>query len=233
MAPSIASSALVLSFNFIAALACISLNKQAFVYFPFPAALTFIHYSVSWAGIELLSRMGRFEKRPIPTGYERAFYSLIACWSACNALSNVSLSKNSVGFYQLAKLMITPSLVGFDYLYYGRRTTPLQAILLLLSCLGVGLASVSDVQVYALGASVATVAVFTAAAQKVLNSHVQQSTHMDRTLMLERRWLVKWQSVSFSSVYCLRSSRWAFLASGDAERLRLHDAAIHRLHSSA
>ena len=138
----IASSALVLSFNFVAAIACISLNKKAFVLFPFPAALvrcspfrtlssrarargcclptpavnrepslrpaslphqTFVHYLVSWGGIELLHRMGRFERQPVPPGHGRAFYALIVCWSACNALSNVSLAKNSVGFYQRAR----------------------------------------------------------------------------------------------------------------------------------
>ena len=74
----------------------------------------------------------------------------------------------------VAKLMVTPSLVAFDYFYYGRRTTLPQAVLLLLACAGIGLASVSDVQLHALGAAVATAAVGTAAAQKVLNSHVQQ-----------------------------------------------------------
>jgi hypothetical protein len=164
----------VLAANFVAAIAVISLNKRAFVYFPFPAALTSFHYFLSWAGIEALRHAGKFEPRPVPPGNERTFYTLIVCWSACNALSNVSLDRNSVGFYQLAKLMITPSLVAFDFVCYGRRTTLGQAVALLLSCAGVGLASVNDVQLHAVGAAVACAAVITAAMQKVTNSHVQQ-----------------------------------------------------------
>ena len=116
-----------------------------FVHFPFTAALTCIHYFVSWAGIACLRAAGSFQPRPVPPGHTTAFYSLIACWSLCNALSNLSLERNSVGFYQLAKLLVTPSLVGFDFLYYGRTITRLQALALLLACAGVALASVSDV----------------------------------------------------------------------------------------
>ena len=164
----------VLAANFSAAIATISLNKKVFETFPYPAALTCIHYCVSWMGIEVLHACGAFKAQRVPPSQQRAFCSLVVCWSVCNALSNVSLERNSVGFYQLAKLMVTPALVVFDFVVYGRRTTPLQAVALLLSCIGVGLASVNDVQLHAFGATIATAAVLTAASQKVLNSHVQQ-----------------------------------------------------------
>ena len=138
----------VLAANFVAAIAVISLNKRAFVYFPFPAASRYFTTFSRGAGIEALRHAGKFEPRPVPPGNERTFYTLIVCWSACNALSNVSLDRNSVGFYQLAKLMITPLLVAFDFVCYGRRTTLGQAVALLLSCAGVGLASVNDVQLH-------------------------------------------------------------------------------------
>ena len=138
------AAATALAANFLAAIGVIALNKRAFVLFPFPAALTSVHYFVSWAGVELLLAAGRFEARRVPHGHARAFYALIFCWSICNALSNVSLERNSVGFYQLAKLMVTPSLVAFDFVVYGRRVTALQGIALLLSCVGVALASVSE-----------------------------------------------------------------------------------------
>ena len=189
----------VLAANFVSAIACISLNKGAFQYFPFPAALTSIHYAVTWAAVEGLHRAGKFDKRRVPPKHESAFYALIICWSLCNVLSNISLDRNSVryrnpaslgvhstdrllhlrrhvqvGFYQLAKLMVTPSLVAFDYFFYARRITVLQALALLLACIGMYLVSVNDVQLHLLGATVASAAVVTAAAQKVLNSHMQQ-----------------------------------------------------------
>ena len=143
----IRTSAAVLIVNFLSAIACISLNKRVFVYFPYPAALTSIHYFVSWAGIACLRAAGAFQPRSVPPTQANAFYLLIGCWSLCNALSNLSLERNSVGFYQLAKLCVTPTLVCFDFFYYGRTITPLQALALLLACTGVALASVSDVQV--------------------------------------------------------------------------------------
>jgi hypothetical protein len=164
----------VLACNFFAAILVISLNKRAFMHFPYPAALTCIHYFVSWAGISVLHWCGIFEARPVPAQHSRTFMWLIMFWSLGNALSNVSLDRNSVGFYQLAKLMVTPSIVAFDFVAYDRHTTPSQSLALVMSCLGVGLASVNDVQFHAFGAIIASAATFTSAAQKVVNSHVQQ-----------------------------------------------------------
>jgi len=168
------SNLALLAANYVAAIATITLNKRALAHFPFPATLTSMHYFVCWAGVALLRAAGQIEARPVPPGQGRVFCALVMTWSACNALSNVSLQKNSVGFYQLAKLMVTPCLVAIDRLVYGRHATPLQALALLLSCVGVGLASVGDVQLHAYGATVASLAVATAATQKVLNSHLQQ-----------------------------------------------------------
>lgn len=171
---SIARNAALLSANFVAAIMCISLNRETFKSFPFPAALTTLHYAVAAIAIEFVHVAGGFEKRPVPLTQRHNFYLLVCCWSACNALSNVSLDRNSVGFYQLVKILVTPSLVAFDFVVYGRRTTLLQGVALVLACLGVGVASVDDVQVNAYGALIACSAVITAAAQKVLNMHVQQ-----------------------------------------------------------
>lgn len=164
----------VLTCNFFAAIIVISLNKRAFKHFPYPAALTSLHYFVSWAGVTILNWAGVFAAQPVPAEQSRTFWWLVLFWSLGNALSNVSLDRNSVGFYQLTKLMITPSIVAFDAFVYSRRATPPQALALVLSCLGVGLVSVNDVQFHALGAMFATGATFAAGAQKVLNSHVQQ-----------------------------------------------------------
>jgi len=185
-AMSLVVPAAILITNFFAAIAVITLNKRAFSHFPFPAALTAVHYFMSWAGIVTLRRAGAFGPRPVPSGHMRVYYALIVCWSVGNALSNISLDRNSVGFYQLAKILVTPSIVAFDFLAYGRRTTVAQAIALLLACIGIGIASVSDVQLKALGAAVACAAVATSAAQKVLNSHVQQIGGMSTLQVMDK-----------------------------------------------
>ena len=174
MAASLSAAAAVLVVNFFAAILVISLNKRVFSVFPFPATLTSIHYFVAWAGVAILNAAGTFERRAVPPDQTNSFYSLIVCWSLCNALSNISLERNSVGFYQLAKLLVMPSLVVFDRFFYDRRVTVLQGGALFVACAGVALASIEDVQFHTLGAVVAVAAVTTAAAQKVINSHVQQ-----------------------------------------------------------
>lgn len=111
--------------------------------------------------------------------------------------AQVSLEKNSVGFYQLAKILVTPTVVGVDFLAYGKRLAPAPALLLLLACVGVWLVTVNDVQFNRYGAAVALAAVYTAAAQKILNSHMQQrcgTTSLQ--LMRQVRLVARTQSVT-------------------------------------
>ncbi|KAH0565374.1 hypothetical protein GP486_001239 [Trichoglossum hirsutum] len=64
---------------------------------------------------------------------------LCSFFAAFLILSNLSLTSNSVGFYQLAKIMTTPCVVLFNFLLF-RKTITLEAGLSLVSlCFGVGL----------------------------------------------------------------------------------------------
>jgi len=69
---------------------------------------------------------------------------------------------------------VTPTVVLVDFFAYGKITTLAQLAALVLTCAGVGLVSVNDVQFNWGGAFVACCAVMTAVLQKILNSHMQQ-----------------------------------------------------------
>ena len=169
-----ALQAAVLVFNLVSSISVISVNKHAFNYFPYPAALTCIHYAVSWLGTELLLCAGAFHAKRVDPRHIRPFLGLVVSWTLCNALSNVSLERNSVGFYQMMKIMVTPTVVLVDFVAYGKVTTGAQLLALVFTCVGVGLVSVNDVQFNWNGAIMALLAVFTAVIQKILNSHMQQ-----------------------------------------------------------
>jgi hypothetical protein len=72
------------------------------------------------------------------------------------------------------KVITTPVVVLIDFLWHGKRVSSGRASLLALACAGIALATVSDVQFNARGASLALASVGTGIVQKTLNEHLQQ-----------------------------------------------------------
>nr|KJB18667.1 hypothetical protein B456_003G068600 [Gossypium raimondii] len=112
-----------LTFNLVVAVGIIFLNKWVLenVGFQFPVCLTVIHYAVSWA---LMASLKFFSILPASPSSELAPLSLFTFGfvnSVSTGLANVSLKYNSVGFYQMAKIAITPLIVLAEFIWYKKR----------------------------------------------------------------------------------------------------------------
>ncbi|KAH8776133.1 triose-phosphate transporter family-domain-containing protein [Hyaloscypha finlandica] len=73
-------------------------------------------------------------------------------------LGNLSLAYNSIGFYQLAKILTTPCVALLQYLYLGKSVTLLTIGALASVCIGVGVTNTGATGTTAQGASIATAA---------------------------------------------------------------------------
>jgi len=73
-------------------------------------------------------------------------------------LGNLSLAYNSVGFYQLAKIMTTPCVALLQYLFLGKAVSQLTIGALASVCIGVALTNSNDSSTTSVGASIATAA---------------------------------------------------------------------------
>ncbi|KAH8646577.1 triose-phosphate transporter family-domain-containing protein [Tricladium varicosporioides] len=78
-------------------------------------------------------------------------------------LGNLSLAYNSIGFYQLAKIMTTPCVAFLQYIYLGKSITTLTMGALASVCIGVALTNTGAAGTTTLGASIA-IAAFTVTA---------------------------------------------------------------------
>ncbi|KAK0102569.1 hypothetical protein ONS95_006180 [Cadophora gregata] len=78
-------------------------------------------------------------------------------------LGNLSLAYNSVGFYQLAKIMTTPCVAVLQYFFLGKTVAGLTIVALAAVCIGVSLTNSNAAGTTTLGASIA-VAAFTVTA---------------------------------------------------------------------
>lgn len=166
-----------LTFNFLVAVGIIFTNKLVLnkVKFKFPIFLTFIHYVVSWL---LMAILNAFSLLPAsPSSKLTRLSTLITLgtvMSLSTGLANVSLKYNSVGFYQMSKIAVTPSIVLAEFLLYRKKVSFSKVLALTVVSIGVAVASVTDLQFDLFGACVAFAWIIPSAVNKILWSSLQQ-----------------------------------------------------------
>ncbi|XP_013622817.1 PREDICTED: uncharacterized membrane protein At1g06890 isoform X1 [Brassica oleracea var. oleracea] len=143
--------------------------------FEFPVFLTFIHYVVAFI---LMALLKSFSLLPAPPPSSKSsslsLYTLGIVMSLSTGLANVSLKYNSVGFYQMAKIAVTPSIVFAEFLWYRKRVSFMKVVALTVVSVGVAVATVTDLQFSLFGACVALAWIIPSATNKILWSNMQQ-----------------------------------------------------------
>jgi solute carrier family 35 protein E3 len=159
-----------LTFNFVSTVAVTFINKAVFsrIDFGYPAMLCNVHFAVTWIGVEAMRRWGLFEplKRP-PSLRDKNFLSIVIVVGLVTPLNNASLKLNSMGFYQIFKLLLTPVVILFEYCLDGKVLSPQRNICLILVCMFVYISSRGDLEFSAIGTVFATLWIPLAATYKV------------------------------------------------------------------
>ncbi|KAK6259176.1 hypothetical protein SCA6_013650 [Theobroma cacao] len=165
-----------LTFNLVVAVGIIFMNKWVLknVGFQFPVFLTVIHYAVSWALMAILNFFSLFSASPSSKVAPLSLFTFGVVNSVSTGLANVSLKYNSVGFYQMAKIAITPLIVLLEFIWYRKRIAFSKVIALTVVSIGVAVATVTDLQFSLFGACVALAWILPSAVNKILWSNVQQ-----------------------------------------------------------
>ncbi|OVA13049.1 Triose-phosphate transporter domain [Macleaya cordata] len=166
-----------LSFNFLVSVGIILVNKLVLgkVGFNYPIFLTFIHYILSWFLMAILKTLSLLPASP--PSKSTPFSSLLSLgivMSLSNGLANVSLKYNSVGFYQMAKIAVTPTIVLAEFVFFRKRVSYQKVIALTVVSIGVAVATVTDLQFHFFGACIALAWIIPSAVNKILWSNLQQ-----------------------------------------------------------
>ncbi|XP_062079814.1 nucleotide-sugar uncharacterized transporter 2 isoform X2 [Humulus lupulus] len=166
-----------MSFNFIVAVGIILANKMVMgrVGFNFPIFLTLIHYTTAWI---LLAIFKTFSLLPVsPPSKTTPFsslFSLGAVMAFASGLANTSLKHNSVGFYQMAKIAVTPTIVLTEFILFKKSISYQKVLALLVVSAGVAVATVTDLEFNLFGAIVAIAWIIPSGINKILWSNLQQ-----------------------------------------------------------
>ncbi|GAA0181688.1 secondary carrier transporter [Lithospermum erythrorhizon] len=149
--------------------------------FNFATTLTSWHLLVTFCSLRVALWMRFFEHKPIDSRTNIGFGIL-------NGLSigllNLSLGFNSVGFYQMTKLAIIPCTVLLETLFLSKTFSRSIKFCLTILLIGVGIATVTDLQLNALGSVLSLLAVLTTCVAQIMTNTIQKKFKISSTQLL-------------------------------------------------
>mmetsp|Transcript_19144 Transcript_19144/g.43524 ORF Transcript_19144/g.43524 Transcript_19144/m.43524 type:complete len:314 (-) Transcript_19144:98-1039(-) len=161
-------SALVFgTFNIFASVGIILVNKQivSVCNFHFLLALLSLNFLTTCSFLEVLVRCGYLKVKQLPPR-DRWLVAFLAVLTVL--LNNASNEANSVGFYQITKLLIIPTVIIIERLGGIRRSYSRGIVYsLIVASLGVAVATVSDFEVNARGTVLALLSVLSTAQYQI------------------------------------------------------------------
>ncbi|CAN1262830.1 UDP-xylose transporter 3 [Linum perenne] len=133
--------------------------------FTFATTLTSWHLLVTFCSLHVALMMKLFEHKPFDA---RAVMGFGILNGISIGLLNLSLGFNSVGFYQMTKLAIIPCTVLLETLFFRKLFSRNIQFSLVILLLGVGIATVTDLQLNVLGSVLSLLAVLTTCIAQIL-----------------------------------------------------------------
>ncbi|OAY70445.1 uncharacterized membrane protein At1g06890 [Ananas comosus] len=149
--------------------------------FTFATTLTSWHLLVTFCSLHVALWMKLFEHKPFDP---RAVMGFGILNGISIGLLNLSLGFNSVGFYQMTKLAIIPCTILLETLFFRKRFSRSIQFSLTILLLGVGIATVTDLQLNLLGSVLSLLAVFTTCIAQIMTNTIQKRFKVSSTQLL-------------------------------------------------
>ncbi|KAK4436451.1 UDP-xylose transporter 3 [Sesamum alatum] len=151
------------------------------LHFIFATTLTSWHLLVTFCSLHVALSMKFFEHKPIEL-------QTVIGFGILNGISigllNLSLGFNSVGFYQMTKLAIIPCTVLLETLFLSKTFSRNIKLSLAILLLGVGIATVTDLQLNILGSFLSLLAVVTTCVAQIMTNTIQKKYKISSTQLL-------------------------------------------------
>ncbi|XP_010542682.1 PREDICTED: uncharacterized membrane protein At1g06890-like isoform X2 [Tarenaya hassleriana] len=149
--------------------------------FTFATTLTSWHLLVTFCSLHVALWMKLFEHKPFDP---RAVMGFGILNGISIGLLNLSLGFNSVGFYQMTKLAIIPCTVLLETLFFRKKFSRKIQFSLAILLLGVGIATVTDLQLNVLGSVLSLLAVLTTCVAQIMTNTIQKKFKVSSTQLL-------------------------------------------------
>lgn len=172
-----------LSLSVVSSVSIVICNKalMSTLGFIFATTLTSWHLLVTFCSLHVALWMKLFEHKPFDARTVLGFGVLNGC---SIGLLNLSLGFNSVGFYQMTKLAIIPCTVFLETLFFTKIFSRRIQLSLSVLLLGVGIATVTDLQLNILGSILSLLAVLTTCIAQIMTNTIQKKYKVSSTQLL-------------------------------------------------
>ncbi|MFQ6627344.1 hypothetical protein Gotur_004560 [Gossypium turneri] len=149
--------------------------------FPFATTLTSWHLMVTFCTLHAAQRFNLFENKSIDI-------KTVMLFGILNGVSigflNLSLGFNSIGFYQMTKLAIIPFTVLLETVFLKKQFSQKIKLSLFLLLVGVGIASITDLQLNFVGTILSLLAIATTCVGQILTNTIQKRLNVSSTQLL-------------------------------------------------
>ncbi|BAF06571.1 Os01g0823200 [Oryza sativa Japonica Group] len=169
-----AGTAAALGLSVVSSVSIVVCNKalMSTLGFVFATTLTSWHLLVTFCSLHVALQMKLFENKDLDP-------KTIIGFGILNGISigllNLSLGFNSIGFYQVTKLAIIPCTVSLETILFRKTFSRRIQMALAVLLFGVGVATVTDLQLNRLGSLLSLFAVLTTCISQIVSS--KQSIH--------------------------------------------------------
>jgi solute carrier family 35 protein E3 len=176
-------TSVIMASNVVSSIGIVLTNKWIFQHhkFTFGTLLTVVHFITTFGGLEFCRQLGMFQRKPIDI---RAILGLCASFCGFVVLTNLSLQYNSVGFYQCAKVMTTPVIVAIQMMFYKTEFSMNIKSALAVVCVGVLIATVTDVELNLVGSIIAVAGVLVTSMYQIWVGTKQKDLDVDSMQLL-------------------------------------------------
>ena len=108
-----------IALNIVSAIGIVFLNKVIYIHHGFPSmTLTLIHFIMTFLGLQICVWFDVFRPKRLSI---RQLLPLSASFCGFVVFTNLSLQSNTIGTYQLAKVMTTPVILFIQTVFYNKR----------------------------------------------------------------------------------------------------------------
>lgn len=153
------------SVNILASIGIIFLNKYIFSHCQIKTmTLTAIQMFFTSLGLVICLKMRTFARKSVPLG---KVLPLAMSFCAFVVFTNLSLEYNTIGTYQLFKVLTTPVVALISWQFYGTKYSTTVILTLVPVVLGVCTHSVNDFKLTLLGTAIASIGVLAASLYQV------------------------------------------------------------------
>ncbi|EFN88536.1 solute carrier family 35 member E3 [Harpegnathos saltator] len=168
--------------NIIFSIAIVLLNKWLYVNTGFPnITLSMIHFIMTFIGLIICEKLNVFCIKNLDIK-EMILIAMTFCGFV--VLTNLSLAHNTVGTYQVAKMLTTPCVIVMQMIFYRKQFSIPVKLTLIPITLGVIINFYYDIQFNIIGTVYATLGVFVTSLYQVMVNRKQREFRMDPMQLL-------------------------------------------------